>query len=78
MDVKFILNLISVLETGSNLIANWTKTASPEAVKALIAEAHAQGKTIDMDAVNAAFDRVRQSGADLDAAIAAAKAGDAP
>lgn len=72
MDAKLILDLIRIAEGVSAAIANWTATASPEAIKALVAEAHARGETVDLAAVDRVIESMKQSGTDLDEKIRAA------
>jgi hypothetical protein len=61
------------LRAGLGLLTafrTWKATASPEQVKALVAEIHAAGGTVDLAAVDGVLSSVLQSGADLDAKIA--------
>ncbi len=73
MDAKLLLAALELAQTLSQFFVNFNSTASTDQIKALIAEAHAQGKTIDLAAVDAALADMRAAGVDLDAKIKAAQ-----
>lgn len=47
MDAKLLFDLLRTAQGITSLINNWLATASPDAVKELVDEAHSQGITID-------------------------------
>lgn len=73
MEAKLLLSALELAQTISQLLVNFNATASTDQIKALIAEAHAQGKTIDLAAVDTALGDMRQAGEALDVKIAAAQ-----
>lgn len=73
MDAKVILAALELAQSVSQFLVNFNATASTDQIKALVEAAHAQGKTIDLAAVDAALGDMRAAGAELDAKIAALK-----
>lgn len=69
--LNLILDALRLAQTVSQLVQNFTATASTEQLKQLVAAAHARGETIDIAAVNTAIDAMKASGTELDERIKA-------
>ena len=71
MDAKLALELLRTGLAALGAFRQWRATASPDQVKAFVDEIHAAGGSVDLAAVDAVLADMKQSGADLDAKLAA-------